>query len=84
MVLVTAFVSLEIKRLYNGPYLSIEPADEVEQALLIIAWLGLACGLVYRSNILSPLCHTMERARAHCPFGGRNRVGVAVCVTTPS
>ena len=55
VVLVTTFVSLEIKRLYNGPFLSIEPADEVEQALLIIAWLGLACGLVYRSNILSPL-----------------------------
>jgi uncharacterized membrane protein len=55
VVLVTAFVSLEIKRFYNGPFLSMEPADEVEQALLIIAWLGLACGLVYRSNILSPL-----------------------------
>ena len=55
VVLVTTFVSLEIKRLYNGPFLSIDPADEVEQALLIIAWLGLACGLVYRSNILTPL-----------------------------
>ncbi len=55
VVLVTTFVTLEIKRLYNGPFLSMEPADEVEQALLIIAWLGLACGLIYRSNILSPL-----------------------------
>lgn len=55
VVLVTTFVSLEIKRLYNGPFLTIEPADEVEQALLIIAWLGLACGLIYRGNFLSPL-----------------------------
>lgn len=55
VVLVTVFVTLEIKRLYNGPFLSIEPADEVESALHIIAWLGLACGLVYRSNILTPL-----------------------------
>ena len=55
VVLVTTFVSLEIKRLYNGPLLTLDPTDEVEQALLIIAWLGLACGLVYRSNILTPI-----------------------------
>ncbi len=55
VLLVATYVSLEIKRLYNGPFLTLEPTDEVEQALLVIAWLGLACGLVYRSNILTPL-----------------------------
>ena len=80
VVLVTTFVSLEIKRLYNGPFLSIEPADEVEQALLIIAWLGLACGLVYRSNILSPLATLWSGRGLTVDFGGCNRVGVAICV----
>ncbi len=55
VVLVTIFVSLEIKRLYSGPFLTLYPTDEVEQALLVIAWLGLACGMIYRSGILSPL-----------------------------
>lgn len=53
VVLVTSYVSLEIKRLYQGPFLSLEPQDELESALLILAWLGLACGLVYRSGVLS-------------------------------
>ena len=53
--LFTTFVSLEIKRLYAGPTLFVEPRDEIESALHILAWLGLAAGMVYRGNFLSPL-----------------------------
>ena len=30
-----------------------------------------------------PRCHALERARSHGAFGGRNRVGVSVCVFNP-
>ena len=53
VLLVTSYVSLEIKRLYQGPFLSLEPQDEVESAVQILAWLGLACALVYRGGLLS-------------------------------
>ncbi len=63
VVLVTAFVSLEIKRLYNGPFLSMEPADEVEQALLIIAWLGpgVRAGLPQQHSVPAATCRRAGR-----------------------
>jgi uncharacterized membrane protein len=52
--LLTVFAAVEIKRLYNGPLLSIWPSDEVEASLHILAWLGLACALVWGASLLSP------------------------------
>ena len=53
--LLTTYVSLEIKRLYGGPVVGAWPRDEIESALHILAWLGLACGLTYRPQTLSAL-----------------------------
>jgi uncharacterized membrane protein len=55
VVLTTAFVTLELKRLYGGPLMELEPHDALEAALMIIAWLGLAIVLLYRSGLVSPL-----------------------------
>jgi uncharacterized membrane protein len=53
VALVTVFVSLEIRRLYTGPVLDILPNDELESALLVLAWLCLACGVIYRSSLFT-------------------------------
>jgi uncharacterized membrane protein len=55
VVLNTAFVTLELKRLYGGASMELEPRDALEAALLIITWLGLAIVLLYRSGLVSPL-----------------------------
>jgi uncharacterized membrane protein len=54
VALVTVFVSLEIRRLYTGPVLDVLPDDELESALLVLAWLCLACGVIYRSSMFTP------------------------------
>ena len=62
VVLVTTFVSLEIKRLYNGPLLTLDPTDEVEQALLIIAWLWPRLRIGLSQQHSDPDCQPVERA----------------------
>ncbi len=54
VALVTLFISLEIRRLYAGPVLDALPSDELESALLVLAWLCLACGVIYRSSMFTP------------------------------
>jgi uncharacterized membrane protein len=73
--LLTVFLSLAIKRLCNGPLVSIWPIDEVEASLHILAWLGLASALVWRSRLLSPPA-SLWGARA---LTGISAAGIITC-----
>lgn len=54
IALLTVYLSLQLKRFYQGPILSGEPRDELEAALHVLIWLGLALLLVWRATVFLP------------------------------
>ncbi|HRX37133.1 MAG TPA: DUF2339 domain-containing protein, partial [Aestuariivirga sp.] len=52
VALVAVYLSMELKRLYAGPWLTVEPKDDIEAALHVLIWLALAAVLVHRGGFL--------------------------------